>query len=133
MKEIVTEQSQNILKLKTEYKTLSSKLCIVKSSTKQSQILRKQNSELKTELKEKRETVKSMKKETYCKQLQKREKKQETSIQELQNKKMENAKLRKHIDNLNEKKAETKRRHKKMLDQATYLRQQYERAKREKE
>jgi regulator of replication initiation timing len=46
---------------------------------------------------------------------------------------MENAKLRKHIDNLNEKKAETKRRHKKILDQATYLRQQYERAKREKE
>ena len=30
------------------------------------------------------------------------------------------------------KRAETKRRHKKMLDQATYLRQQYERAKREK-
>jgi hypothetical protein len=75
--------------------------------------LRKQNSELKTELKEKRETVKSMKKETYCKKLQKIEKKQETSIQELQNKKMENAKLRKHIDNLNEKKAETKRRNKK--------------------
>jgi hypothetical protein len=41
-KEIVTEQSQNILKLKTENKTLSSKQCIVKSSTKQSQILRKQ-------------------------------------------------------------------------------------------
>jgi hypothetical protein len=75
--------------------------------------LRKQNTELKTELKEKRETVKSMKKETYCKKLQKIEKKQETSIQELQNKKMENAKLRKHIDNLNEKKAETKRRNKK--------------------
>ena len=64
-------------------------------------------------MKEKRETVKSMKKETYCKKLQKIEKKQETSIQELQNKKMENAKLRKHIDNLNEKKAETKRRNKK--------------------
>ena len=43
LKEIVTEQSQNIWKLKTEYKTLSSKLFIVKSSTKQSQILRKQN------------------------------------------------------------------------------------------
>lgn len=41
LKEIVTEQSQNIWKLKTEYKTLSSKLFIVKSSTKQSQILRK--------------------------------------------------------------------------------------------
>ena len=133
LNEIVTEQSQNILKLKTESKTLSSKLFIVKSSTQQSQILRKQNTELKTELKEKRETVKSMKKETYCKKLQKREKKQETSIQELQNKKMKNAKLRKHIDNLNEKKAETKRRHKKMLDQAIYLRQQYERANREKE
>ena len=38
---VVTEQSQNIWKLKTEYKTLSSKLLIVKSSTKQSQILRK--------------------------------------------------------------------------------------------
>jgi hypothetical protein len=113
LNEIVTEQSQNILKLKPESKTLSSKLFIVKSSTKQSQILRKQNTELKTELKEKRETVKSMKKETYCKKLQKIEKKQETSIQELQNKKMENAKLRKHIDNLNEKKAETKRRNKK--------------------
>jgi chromosome segregation ATPase len=60
-----------------------------------------------------------MKKENYCKKLQ--------------NKKLENAKLKKHIDNLNEKRAETKRRHKKMLDQATYLRQQYERAKREKE
>jgi hypothetical protein len=48
--------------------------------------LRKQNSELKTELKEKRETVKSMKKENYYKKLQRREKKQETSIQELQNK-----------------------------------------------
>ena len=35
---VVTEQSQNIWKLKTEYKTLS---LIVKSSTKQSQILRK--------------------------------------------------------------------------------------------
>jgi DNA polymerase elongation subunit (family B) len=46
---------------------------------------------------------------------------------------LENAKLKKHIDNLNEKRAETKRRHKKMLDQATYLRQQYERTKREKE
>ena len=80
LKEIVSEQSQNILKLKTEYKTLSSKLCIVKSSTKQSQILRKQNSELKTELKEKRETVKSMKKENYYKKLQRRQKKQETSI-----------------------------------------------------
>jgi hypothetical protein len=80
LKEIVTEQSQNILKFKTEYKTLSSKLFIVKSSTKQSQILRKQNSELKTELKEKRETVKSMKKENYYKKLQRREKKQETSI-----------------------------------------------------
>jgi predicted RNase H-like nuclease (RuvC/YqgF family) len=80
LKEIVTEQSQNILKFKTEYKTLSSKLCIVKSSTKQSQILRKQNSELKTELKEKWETVKSMKKENYYKKLQRREKKQETSI-----------------------------------------------------
>ena len=34
---------------------------------------------------------------------------------------------------MNDKRAETKRRHKKMLDQATYLRQQYERAKREKE
>ena len=86
MKEIVTEQSQNILKFKTEYKTLSSKLFIVKSSTKQSQILRKHHSELKTELKEKRETVKSMKKENYYKKLQRREKKQETSIQELQNK-----------------------------------------------
>ena len=75
--------------------------------------MQKQNVELKTELKEKKETVKSMKKETYCKKLQKIEKKQETSIQELQNKKMENAKLRKHIDNLNEKKAETKRRNKK--------------------
>jgi chromosome segregation ATPase len=60
-----------------------------------------------------------MKKENYCKKLQ--------------NKKLENAKLKKHINNLNEKRAETKRRHKKMLDQATYLRQQYERAKREKE
>jgi hypothetical protein len=80
LKEIVTEQSQNILKFKTEYKTLSSKLFIVKSSTKQSQILRKQNSELKTELKEKRETVKSTKKENYYKKLQRREKKQETSI-----------------------------------------------------
>jgi predicted RNase H-like nuclease (RuvC/YqgF family) len=80
LKEIVTEQSQNILKFKAEYKTLSSKLFIVKSSTKQSQILRKQNSELKTELKEKRETVKSMKKENYYKKLQRREKKQETSI-----------------------------------------------------
>jgi predicted RNase H-like nuclease (RuvC/YqgF family) len=58
LKEIVTEQSQNIWKLKTEYKTLSSKLFIVKSSTKQSQILRKQNTELKTELKENKETVK---------------------------------------------------------------------------
>ena len=48
LKEIFTEQSQNIWKLKTEYKTLSSKLFIVKSSTKQSQILRKQNTELKT-------------------------------------------------------------------------------------
>ena len=86
LKEIVSEQSQNIWKFKTEYKTLSSKLFIVKSSTKQSQILRKQNSELKTELKEKRETVKSMKKENYYKKLQRREKKQETSIQELQNK-----------------------------------------------
>ena len=46
---------------------------------------------------------------------------------------MENAKLKKHVYNLNDKRAETKRRHKKMLDQATYLRQQYERAKREKE
>ena len=43
LNEIVTEQSQNIWKLKTEHKTLSSKLFIVKSSTKQSQILRKQN------------------------------------------------------------------------------------------
>ena len=50
LKVIVTEQSQNIWKLKTEYNTLSSKLFIVKSSTKQSQILRKQNTELKTEL-----------------------------------------------------------------------------------
>jgi hypothetical protein len=66
-KEIVTEQSQNILKLKTENKTLSSKQCIVKSSTKQSQILRKQNTALKTDLKEKRETVKPMKKENYYK------------------------------------------------------------------
>ena len=133
LKEIVTEQSQNIWKLKTEYKTLSSKLFIVKSSTKRSQILRKQNTELKTELKEKKETVKSMKKENYYKKLQRREKKQDISIQEIQNKKMENAKLKKHIDNLNEKRAETKRRHKKMLDQATNLRQEYERAKREKE
>jgi hypothetical protein len=52
------------------HKTLSSKLFIVKSSTKQSQILRKQNTELKTELKEKKETVKSMKKENYYKKLQ---------------------------------------------------------------
>jgi hypothetical protein len=37
-------------------------------------------------MKEKRETVKSMKKENYYKKLQRREKKQETSIQELQNK-----------------------------------------------
>lgn len=133
LKEIVTEQSQNIWKLKTEYKTLSSKLFIVKSSTKQSQILRKQNTELKTELKEKKETVKSMKKENYYKKLQRREKKQDISIQEIQNKKLENAKLKKHIYSLNEKRAETKRHHKKMLDQATYLRQQYERAKREKE
>jgi len=72
LKEIVTEQSQSILKLKTENKTLSSKLCIVKSSTKQSQIFRKQNTELKTELKEKRETVKSMKRENYYKKLQRR-------------------------------------------------------------
>ena len=50
LKEIFTEQSQNIWKLKTENKTLSSKLFIVKSSTTQSQILRKQNTELKTEL-----------------------------------------------------------------------------------
>jgi len=113
LKEIVTKQSQSILKLKTENKTLSSKLCIVKSSTKQSQIFRKQNTELKTELKEKRETVKSMKKENYYKKLQRREKKQETSIREIQNIKLENAKLTKHIDNLNEKRAETKRRHKK--------------------
>ena len=35
LNEIVTEQSQNILKLKTESKTLSSKLFIVKSSTQQ--------------------------------------------------------------------------------------------------
>jgi hypothetical protein len=74
-----------------------------------------------------------MKKENYYKKLQMREKKQDISIHEIQNKKLENAKLKKHIDNLNEKRAETKRRHKKMLDQATYLRQQYERAKREKE
>jgi hypothetical protein len=46
---------------------------------------------------------------------------------------LDNAKLKKHIDNLNEKKTETKRRHKKIFDQATYLRQQYERAKREKD
>jgi hypothetical protein len=67
--------------------------------------LRKQNVELKTELKEKKETVKSMKKENYYKKLQRREKK--ISIQELQNKKLENAKLKKHKDNLNEKRAET--------------------------
>ena len=53
LNEIVTEQSQSILKLKTEIITLSSKLFIVKSSTKQSQMLQKQNTELKTELKEK--------------------------------------------------------------------------------
>ena len=53
LKKIVTEQSQNIWKLKTENKTLISKLCIVKSSTKQRKILRKQNTELKTELTEK--------------------------------------------------------------------------------
>ena len=99
LKEIVSEQSQNIWKFKTEYKTLSSKLFIVKSSTKRSQILRKQNTELKTE--------------NYYKKLQRREKKQDISIQEIQNKKLENAKLKKHIDNLNEKRAETKRRHKK--------------------
>ena len=87
MNAIFTEQSQSILKLKTENKTLSSKLFIVKSSTKQSQILRKQNTELKTELKEKRETVKSMKRENYYKKLQRREKKQDISIQEIQNKK----------------------------------------------
>jgi hypothetical protein len=46
---------------------------------------------------------------------------------------LENAKLKQHIDNLNEKRAEAKRRHTKMFDQATYLRQQHERAKREKE
>jgi DNA polymerase elongation subunit (family B) len=74
-----------------------------------------------------------MKKENYYKTLQRREKKQDISNQEIQNKKLENAKLKKHIDNLNEKRAETKRRHKKMLDQATYLRQQYERVKQEKE
>ena len=74
-----------------------------------------------------------MKNENYYKKLQRREKKQDISIHEIQNKRLENARLKKHIDNLNEKRAETKRRHKKMLDQATYLRQQYERAKREKE
>jgi hypothetical protein len=37
--------------------------------------LRKQNVELKTELKEKKETVKSTKKENYYKKLQRREKK----------------------------------------------------------
>ena len=67
-----------------------------------------------------------MKKENYYKKLQRREKKQDISIHEIQNKRLENAKLKIHIDNLNEKRAETKRRHKKMLDQATYLRQQYE-------
>jgi DNA polymerase elongation subunit (family B) len=84
-------------------------------------ILRKQNTELKTELKEKKETVKSMKKENYCKKLQRREKKQDISIQEIQNKKLENAKLKKHINNLNEKRAETKRRHKKMPDQQCFV------------
>jgi hypothetical protein len=53
-------------------------------------------------LKEKKETVKSMKKENYYKKLQRREKKQDISIQEIQNKKLENAKLKKHIYNLNE-------------------------------
>ena len=66
-------------------------------------------------MKEKKETVKSMKKENYYKKLQRREKKQDISIQEIQNKKLENAKLKKHIYNLNEKRAETKRRHKKYL------------------
>ena len=77
LKEIVTEQSQSILKIKTENKILSSKLFIVKSCTctKQSQILRKQNVELNTELKEKKETVKSMKKENYYKKLQRRREK----------------------------------------------------------
>ena len=56
-----------------------------------------------------------MKRENYYKKLQRREKKQDISIQEIQNKKMENAKLKKHIDNLNEKRAETKRRHKNCL------------------
>ena len=48
--------------------------------------------------------------------------KTEISIQEMQNKKLENAKLKQHIDNLNEKRAEAKRRHTKMFDQETYLR-----------
>jgi hypothetical protein len=47
--------------------------------------------------------------------------KTEISIQEMQNKKLENAKLKQHIANLNEKRAEAKRRHTKMFDQETYL------------
>jgi hypothetical protein len=43
LKETVTEQSQSIWKLKTENKTLSSKLFIVISSTKQTQIFSCEN------------------------------------------------------------------------------------------
>jgi hypothetical protein len=75
-------------------------------------------------LKEKRDTVKSMKKENYYKKPQRREKKQDISIHEIQNKKLENAKLKKHIDNLNEKRVETKRRHKKMLVQDYSIRRE---------
>ena len=91
--------------------------------------MRKQNTELKRELKEKRETVKS----TITKNFKGERKNRKLPFKNFQIKKMANAKLKKHIDNLNEKRAETKRRHKKMLDQGTYLHQQYERAKREKE